>query len=107
MSNDESSSVPSVELDDRFNTILQDSQADDEQSIMMAEAVILVDESDNELGYASKVESHHDHGLLHRAFSVLLFNENNELLLQKRADSKVTFPEFGQILVVHTHCTLT
>ena len=92
MSNDESSSVPSVELDDRFNTILQDSQADDEQSIMMAEAVILVDESDNELGYASKVESHHDHGLLHRAFSVLLFNENNELLLQKRADSKVTFP---------------
>ena len=92
MSNDESSSVPSVELDDRFNTILQDSQADDEQSIMMAEAVILVDESDNELGYASKVESHHGHGLLHRAFSVLLFNENNELLLQKRADSKVTFP---------------
>lgn len=92
MSNDEGSSVPSVELDDRFNTILQDSQADDEQSIMMAEAVILVDESDNELGYASKVESHHDHGLLHRAFSVLLFNENNELLLQKRADSKVTFP---------------
>ena len=90
--NDESSSVPSVELDDRFNTILQDSQADDEQSIMMAEAVILVDESDNELGYASKVESHHGHGLLHRAFSVLLFNENNELLLQKRADSKVTFP---------------
>ena len=92
MSNDESSSVPSVELDDRFNTILQDSQADDEQSIMMAEAVILVDESDNELGFASKVESHHDHGLLHRAFSVLLFNENNELLIQKRADSKVTFP---------------
>ena len=92
VSYDESSSIPSVELDDRFNTILEDSQADDEQSIMMAEAVILVDEFDNELGYASKVESHHDHGLLHRAFSVLLFNDNNELLLQKRADSKVTFP---------------
>jgi len=31
-------------------------------------------------------------GLLHRAFSVFLFNEENELLLQQRAASKITFP---------------
>lgn len=34
-----------------------------------------------------------DKGLLHRAFSVFLFNENNELLLQQRASSKITFPD--------------
>ena len=31
-------------------------------------------------------------GLLHRAFSVFLFNSNNELLLQQRAAEKITFP---------------
>lgn len=33
-----------------------------------------------------------DGGLLHRAFSVFLFNEENKLLLQQRADEKITFP---------------
>ena len=33
-----------------------------------------------------------DAGLLHRAFSVFLFNERNELLLQQRAATKITFP---------------
>lgn len=32
-----------------------------------------------------------DKGLLHRAFSVFLFNDKNELLLQQRADEKITF----------------
>ena len=34
----------------------------------------------------------HFSGMLHRAFSVFLFNANNELLLQQRSDSKITFP---------------
>lgn len=34
-----------------------------------------------------------DKGLLHRAFSVFLFNDNNELLLQQRATEKITFPD--------------
>jgi isopentenyl-diphosphate delta-isomerase len=34
-----------------------------------------------------------DKGLLHRAFSVFLFNEKNELLLQQRATEKITFPD--------------
>ena len=32
------------------------------------------------------------HGLLHRAFSVFLFNSEDKLLLQQRANSKITFP---------------
>ena len=31
-------------------------------------------------------------GMLHRAFSVFLFNSRGELLLQQRADEKITFP---------------
>ena len=34
-----------------------------------------------------------DKGLLHRAFSVFLFNDKNELLLQQRAAEKITFPD--------------
>lgn len=51
------------------------------------EHVILVDESDNPTGIMEKMEAHQK-GVLHRAFSVFLFNTNNELLLQQRAHSK-------------------
>jgi isopentenyl-diphosphate delta-isomerase len=34
-----------------------------------------------------------DKGLLHRAFSVFLFDSNNHLLLQQRASEKITFPD--------------
>jgi len=53
----------------------------------MMEDVILVDEFDNEVGTMEKMEAHRK-GVLHRAFSVLLFNSNGELLLQKRAKNK-------------------
>jgi len=49
--------------------------------------VILVDEKDNETGTAGKLEAHRK-GLLHRAFSVFVFNSKGELMLQRRADSK-------------------
>ncbi len=51
------------------------------------EEVILVDKSDNAIGLMEKMEAHQK-GELHRAFSVFIFNSNNELLLQQRADSK-------------------
>lgn len=51
------------------------------------EQVILVDADDNELGVAEKMKAHRD-GLLHRAFSVFLFNEAGEMLLQRRARTK-------------------
>lgn len=53
----------------------------------MQEFVVLVDENDQVIGQMGKLEAH-EKGLLHRAFSVLIFNSNNELLLQKRAYSK-------------------
>ncbi len=51
------------------------------------EKVILVDELDNITGTLEKMEAHKN-GVLHRAFSVLLFNSQGELLIQKRASSK-------------------
>lgn len=36
--------------------------------------------------------AHFGEGILHRAFSVFLFNEKNELMLQKRTKEKITFP---------------
>ena len=53
----------------------------------MKEKVILVDKNDNELGTMEKQEAHVK-GLLHRAFSVFIFNDKNELLLQRRAVKK-------------------
>lgn len=49
--------------------------------------VILVDTHDQPLGTMEKMEAHRK-GLLHRAFSVLVFNEHHELLLQRRAFGK-------------------
>ena len=52
------------------------------------EELILVDRDDNETGYASKAEAHDGPGILHRAFSLFLFNEAGEMLLQQRAAGK-------------------
>ncbi len=49
--------------------------------------VILVDTKDCVIGEMEKLEAHQK-GVLHRAYSVFLFNNNNELLLQKRASTK-------------------
>lgn len=49
--------------------------------------VILVDTADREMGVMEKMTAHQQ-GILHRAFSVFLFNDKNELLLQRRALSK-------------------
>ena len=65
---------------------------DDEQVQMMKENCIVVDENDTIIGNDSKVSCHLGEGKLHRAFSVLLFNSKNELLIQKRAAEKITFP---------------
>jgi isopentenyl-diphosphate delta-isomerase len=54
---------------------------------MELEYVILVDENDQEIGTMEKQEAH-EKGLLHRAFSVFVFNENKELLIQQRALTK-------------------
>ena len=56
------------------------------------EPLILVDENDNVLGHESKVVCHQGQGQLHRAFSIFVFNRNNELLLQQRSGQKPLWP---------------
>jgi isopentenyl-diphosphate delta-isomerase len=50
--------------------------------------LILVDSSDNEIGFLSKSECHMGAGQLHRAFSVFIFNSSGEVLIQKRSPQK-------------------
>lgn len=54
---------------------------------MNQDFVVLVNEFDHELGQMEKLEAHKK-GVLHRAFSVFIFNSNHELLLQRRAFGK-------------------
>ena len=54
---------------------------------MSEDNVILVDKNDNQVGLMPKLEAHQK-GVLHRAFSVFIFNNKYELLLQKRSFSK-------------------
>ncbi|EGV19677.1 isopentenyl-diphosphate Delta-isomerase [Thiocapsa marina] len=54
------------------------------------EQVILVDDRDLVLGCAGKIDAHRD-GQLHRAFSILVFDADDRLLLQRRADVKYHF----------------
>ena len=53
--------------------------------------VILVNEQDEQIGTMEKLRAHKE-GLLHRAFSVFLFNDKNEMLLQQRAATKYHSP---------------
>jgi len=62
------------------------------QADMMSENCILVDSDDHAIGSASKMECHIGDGKRHRAFSVLLFDSNDRLLLQRRSLDKITFP---------------
>jgi len=59
-----------------------------------SEPLILVDETDREVGHMSKAQCHQGGGVLHRAFSLLIFNDAGELLLQQRAASKQLWPRF-------------
>ena len=67
--------------------------SDSTQESLMAEAVIQVNENDEVIGPISKLDSHHQDGKYHRAFSVMLFDSSGRLLLQRRASHKITFPD--------------
>jgi len=58
---------------------------------MAKEKVILVNEKDEQIGLMEKIEAH-EKALLHRAFSVFVFNDKNELMIQQRALSKYHSP---------------
>jgi len=56
------------------------------------ELLILVDEHDRELGHLSKGACHNGDGVLHRAFSLFVFNRAGGLLLQRRSADKRLWP---------------
>ena len=58
---------------------------------MQQENVVLVDINNNKLGLMPKMEAHIK-GILHRAFSVIIFNNNGDIILQKRARTKYHTP---------------
>ncbi len=58
---------------------------------MIEEQVILVNEKDEQIGLMPKLEAH-EKAVLHRAFSVFIFNDKNELMLQQRASDKYHSP---------------
>jgi len=66
------------------------------QEAALDENCILVNENDEPIGYSSKRDCHRlnadGHVKLHRAFSVFLFNSNGDMLVQRRASQKITFP---------------
>ena len=70
---------------------------DKEQVELMNEECILVNGNDEIIGSASKKDCHLMEniktGMLHRAFSVFIFTDG-KLLLQQRADEKITFPGY-------------
>jgi isopentenyl-diphosphate Delta-isomerase len=83
------------------------------KQIRNMEKIILVDEKNRETGYEEKMAVH-EKGLLHRAFSIFVFNEKNELLLQKREKAKYhsgglwtntccSHPREGETLELVTH----
>ncbi|CRL00937.1 CLUMA_CG014193, isoform A [Clunio marinus] len=75
---------------------LAESVENEKQELFLdRENCILVDGNDKNVGFASKRDCHKVSGndiKLHRAFSVFLFNEKGEMLLQKRSNHKITFP---------------
>jgi hypothetical protein len=81
-----------------MSTATWDGNAMTQEDMMVKDTVLVLDEQDNVIGSASKRSSHEftvgqPRAILHRAFSVFLFDESTgELLLQQRASSKITFP---------------
>ncbi len=58
------------------------------------EPLILVDSDDREIGHETKVNAHLGDGLLHRAFSIFLFTDDDQVLLQQRSGDKPLWPLF-------------
>jgi isopentenyl-diphosphate delta-isomerase len=54
--------------------------------------IIIVDKNDKALGLEDKLKCHLGTGILHRAFSVFIFNKKGELLIQQRSAKKILWP---------------
>lgn len=93
-------SVPSHSIEDREFTcliLMIPTGSGSQHDLMATDQCITVTDTDEILGHKSKYDVHkfnaeQPKGILHRAFSVFLFNKDNKLLLQQRAAGKITFP---------------
>ena len=81
-----------------------------QDDMMLKDTVLVLNNEDEIIGSASKKDSHvfspeQPRGVLHRAFSVFLFDESTgDLLLQQRASTKITFPNvrISRVFTSHT-----
>lgn len=58
------------------------------------EMLILVNKDDHTIGYKDKATCHKGDGILHRAFSIFIFNNSGHLLIQKRSHQKTLWPDY-------------
>ena len=79
-----------------------DGNAMTQTDMMEKDTVLVLDDNDNVIGSASKRKSHEfemgqPRGILHRAFSVFIFDKSTgKMLLQQRASTKITFPNVSR-----------
>lgn len=90
--------LPNRNITILYRRFLRMEHITDLQIQQMNDKVPLVDEQDVVTGPSTKRACHertiNKNGLLHRAFSVFLFDSSNRLLLQQRSSSKITFPNY-------------
>jgi len=69
--------------------------SNDNQTVSLTdEDLVLVDEKDNIVGFEDRDKCHDGEGLLHRAFSIFLFNHSRHLLIQRRSNQKRLWPMY-------------
>lgn len=80
----------------RVNGAASVNQTESKSKIVSSEreALILVDTADNVVGYRDKSGCHDGDGILHRAFSLFIFNDAGQLLIQRRAGNKRLWPDY-------------
>ncbi|OGE77553.1 hypothetical protein A3J19_04070, partial [Candidatus Daviesbacteria bacterium RIFCSPLOWO2_02_FULL_41_8] len=63
------------------------------------ELFVVVDKSDKIIGYRTRYDCHHNKQLIHRTIGVVIFNDKEEILLQKRSKNKDTNPSLYTLAV--------
>ncbi|QTA88168.1 isopentenyl-diphosphate Delta-isomerase [Desulfonema magnum] len=66
--------------------------SDKNKRLITKELLILADKNDQIVGYDTKEKCHQGEGLLHRAFSIFIFNDHKQVLMQKRSTEKLLWP---------------
>jgi isopentenyl-diphosphate delta-isomerase len=95
-------------------TTVLESEPDLADNEPLEDELVLVDENDHPIGSLPKRRAHEDGGVLHRAFSIFIFDRHKRMLLQRRSKKKYHFggrwtntccshPRKGESLLEATH----